>query len=82
VLRNYYGSTNDKNNAFEFTMEERRKEFLHEGLRWFDIKRLRLLVTHTRADGSTERLTRDDRKKVLQIPQAAIDIGGLKPNPR
>ena len=82
VLRIHYGSANDKNNVLQFILEERRKEFISEGLRWFDVKRNRILVSHILADGSTIRLTRDDRRKVLQIPQSAIDIGGLKPNPR
>jgi uncharacterized protein YjhX (UPF0386 family) len=51
-------------------------------LRWFDIKRFQIPVTHVLADGSTIELDADDNRQVLQIPQAAIDIGGLKPNPR
>ncbi|MGB3585530.1 MAG: RagB/SusD family nutrient uptake outer membrane protein [Tunicatimonas sp.] len=61
---------------------ERPKEFVHEGLRWFDIKRYSLPVTHTLQDGSTIALAEDDNRKVLQIPQAAQDVGGLSPNPR
>jgi hypothetical protein len=82
TLRNYYGTTNDRLNAFYFILDERRKEFMHEGLRWFDIKRFQIPVTHVLADGSTIELDADDNRQVLQIPQAAIDIGGLKPNPR
>ena len=61
---------------------ERPKEFVHEGLRWFDIKRYGLEVTHAFPDASTIMLAGDDNRKVLQIPQAAQDIGGLRPNPR
>ncbi len=82
TLRNYYGTTNDRLNAFYFILDERRKEFMHEGLRWFDIKRFQIPVTHVLADGSSIELDADDDRQVLQIPQAAIDIGGLKPNPR
>ena len=82
VLRNYYGSTDDRNNLILFILEERRKEFISEGMRWFDIKRNRILVNHLQADGSSIRLTRDDLRKIIQIPQSAIDIGGLKPNSR
>ena len=63
-------------------MEERTKEFMHEGLKWFDIKRFKIPVTHTLANGSTVTLEADDLRKVIQIPQAAIDVGGLTPNPR
>ena len=96
TLRSYYGTTNDRLNAFYFILDERRnqsdfreavfferrKEFMHEGLRWFDIKRFQIPVTHMLADGSTIELDADDDRQVLQIPQAAIDIGGLQPNPR
>lgn len=81
-LRNYYGSTNDLLNAFIYLMEERQKEFLHEGMRWFDIRRFGIPVTHVLQDGSQITLEADDNRKVLQIPQAAIDVGGLEPNPR
>ncbi len=82
TLRSYYGTTNDRLNALYFILDERRKEFMHEGLRWFDIKRFQIPVTHMLADGSTIELDADDDRQVLQIPQAAIDIGGLQPNPR
>lgn len=81
-LRAYYNSNNDQLNAFIYTMEERQKEFMHEGLRWFDIKRYKLPVEHVLQDGSTAKLEAEDNRKVLQIPKAAIDVGGLEPNPR
>ncbi len=62
-------------------LSERQKEFIHEGLRWFDIKRFDLPVTHILSDGSQVQLSQDDKRKVLQIPQAAQDIGDLDPNP-
>jgi starch-binding outer membrane protein, SusD/RagB family len=82
VLSSYYGSTNQGMNALRYVTEERRKEFMHEGLRWFDIKRFRLQVTHTEFSGNSNVLTADDPRKVLQIPQNAIDVGGLEANPR
>ncbi len=82
VLRNYYNSANDRQNALTYIVEERRKEFMHEGLRWFDIKRYHITVVHNDAGGSLFLLEADDKRKVLQIPQAAIDVGGLEPNPR
>lgn len=82
ALRGYYQSSNDQLNAFIYLLEERQKEFMHEGLRWFDIKRFQFPVTHVLADGSMTMLESQDNRKVLQIPQAAIDVGGLEPNPR
>jgi starch-binding outer membrane protein, SusD/RagB family len=82
VLRNYYGNSNDPQNALSYVVEERRKEFMHEGLRWFDIKRFYIPVAHSEPSGSVTYLESDDVRKVLQIPQTAIDVGGLEPNPR
>jgi len=82
ALRSYYDSTNDQANAFVYLLEERQKEFMHEGLRWFDIKRFDFPVVHIQQDGGVVTLSEEDNRKVLQIPQAAIDVGGLEPNPR
>jgi hypothetical protein len=81
LLQSHYGG-NGAAAALEFIQSERRKEFIHEGLRWFDIKRFKLRVQHQLEGGSSENLRTDDDRKVLQIPQAAIDVGGLKPNDR
>lgn len=80
-LRGYYGSNNDQVNAFRYLMEERQKEFMHEGMRWFDIRRFDIPVVHITQDGGVITLQAEDNRKVLQIPQSAIDVGGLEPNP-
>lgn len=80
-LRPYYQSNNDQLNAFLYVLEERQKEFMHEGMRWFDIKRFGIPVNHVTQDGGIITLQPEDNRKVLQIPQAAIDVGGLEPNP-
>jgi hypothetical protein len=72
----------DKRVVEIFLRFERRKEFIIQGLRWFDIKRLELEVTHDLIDGSIIELDDNDRRKVLQIPISAIEVGGLDPNPR
>jgi hypothetical protein len=81
MLRNWYGGSSAQA-LIAFILDERQKEFMHEGLRWFDIKRYGIRVQHELEDGSTIELDNDDDRKVLQIPQAAIDVGGLEPNPR
>lgn len=81
-LRSYYGTSNSQTATLYFIIDERQKEFMHEGLRWYDIKRYEIEVTHTLGDGSTIELDGDDDRQVLQIPQSAIDVGGLEPNPR
>ena len=88
LLREFFGVTgspfvSDQAVVLEYIYLERRKEFITQGLRWFDIKRLELPVEHVLADGfSTIRLEEDDLRKVLQIPTSAVDVGGLQPNPR
>ena len=46
------------------------------------IKRFELEVEHNQVDGSIIRLEEKDRRKVLQIPASAIEVGKLEPNPR
>jgi hypothetical protein len=82
VLRAYYNSSNNQLNALTYVLEERQKEFIHEGLRWFDIKRYGYSVRHLLQDGSIITLEATDKRKAIQIPQAAVDIGGLTPNER
>lgn len=64
--------------------ELRRREFVHEGLRWFDIRRFHLLVDRNQKNGSfllEHILKKDDPRKVMQIPNSAINQG-IMPNPR
>ena len=82
LLRAHYGTTDSQQACFLFLLDERRREFIHEGMRWFDIKRFEAPVLHVLDNGSVITLETDDERKVLQIPQSAIDVGGLEPNPR
>ncbi len=68
----------------DIILEERKVEFLDHGLRWFDIKRFNIPVTHEiplEQGGGTATLEADDLRKVFQIPPDAI-ASGLAPNPR
>ena len=56
-------------------------EFYNEGLRWYDIVRWNIPVTHTQANGIRSTLMPDDDRKVLQIPEMAT-ISGIQLNPR
>ena len=83
VIQTFTQSTDPVNALLIYIIDvERRKEFIHEGLRWFDIRRYNLPVNHTLPDGSTISLEREDNRKALQIPEAAQEIGNLQPNPR
>lgn len=87
-LRAFYGVSSspfvsDKAVVREYTIFERRKEFITQGIRWFDIKRFDIPVEHVLQDGvNTIKLDAKDLRKVLQIPTSAQQVGGLKPNPR
>ncbi|NSL87693.1 RagB/SusD family nutrient uptake outer membrane protein [Chitinophaga solisilvae] len=60
-----------KDELLEVVLLERRKELINEGLRWYDIKRLKLSVTHRLARGNTavEVLKENDLRKAIQIPR-------------
>jgi hypothetical protein len=60
----------------------KRQEYMHEGLRWFDIVRLKIPIVHTSANGKTTiSLGADDPRRLIQIPQDAV-AAGLAANPR
>ena len=66
----------------------RRIEFLHMGMRWFDVKRYGIEITRrtlstTSIDPVSEYdvLTLDDERRAIQIPSDVISAG-LTPNPR
>lgn len=89
AVRRYIGNISSINPSAsksfiqQVVQDERRREFLVQGMRWFDIKRFNIAVDHVLGDGTTVvTLKSTDLRKVLQIPQSAIDVGGLKPNPR
>jgi hypothetical protein len=65
--------------------EARRRDFIREGMRWFDIKRFNLVVEHNTLEfGKVVRknvLEKDDKRRALQIPVRASD-NGIEKNPR
>lgn len=86
-LKAFFGATNepsftDQLALLNYVLLERRKEFIIHGMRWFDIKRYGITVNHTLQNGSVVTLESDDVRKILQIPESAQEVGGLKPNDR
>ncbi len=59
----------------------KRQEFLHEGLRWFDIRRFKMPVKRKSKYPFYHALEKEDPRKLLQIPAEAVKKG-LLPNPR
>lgn len=62
-------------------LQFRRIETVHEGLRWFDIKRFGIEIKHNIVGEDDDILTKDDPRRVLQLPADVIGAGML-PNPR
>ncbi len=76
----YYG-TSSSVGVLLAILDFKRAFFMHEGMRWFDILRLHIPVTHTTAAGESIELSPDDNRRVLQLP-ALTKQAGLEPNPR
>nr|WP_320117613.1 RagB/SusD family nutrient uptake outer membrane protein [uncultured Marinifilum sp.] len=81
LIKNYYSELDTKKAMLSFVIDERRKEFVDEALRWFDIKRFSIPLTHISLDGEIINLQANDNKTAVQIPQTAIN-NGLQPNLR
>ena len=77
----FYGMTLKQLALVKTITEFRQREFLHEGLRWFDIRRFYLPVKRDSKSPWYRPLVKEDERKLLQIPAEAINRG-LKPNPR
>ncbi|OOG77604.1 RagB/SusD family nutrient uptake outer membrane protein [Flavobacterium sp. A45] len=61
--------------------ETRRRDFIHEGIRWFDVKRFNIVVEHERYNEPTIILAKDDKRRAIQIPLSA-STNGVEKNPR
>ena len=84
VLMNYYKVSDEKKAIEKLILDERKKEFWDYGLRWFDIKRFDIPITHVlpvSKGGETHELPAGDLRRAVQIPADAI-AAGLTPNPR
>jgi starch-binding outer membrane protein, SusD/RagB family len=76
----YYGQS-AANSLLLAILDFKRAFFMHEGLRWLDILRLKIPVTHTTTEGQSITLTANDPRRVLQLPVLTRQAG-LEPNPR
>ncbi|HVI46499.1 MAG TPA: RagB/SusD family nutrient uptake outer membrane protein [Chitinophaga sp.] len=81
-VTNFYKMTADPQGAvIKAILDARRAEFMQEGMRWMDMLRNKLPVTHKENDGTSLTIGADDPRRQLQIPQAA-QAYGLPANPR
>jgi starch-binding outer membrane protein, SusD/RagB family len=86
-IRKFIGAENvpsfgDQDVLLNFLFLEKRKEFITQGLRWFDAKRFGITMAHDYENGSTRELKDQDPRWVMQIPLSAQQVAGLEPNPR
>ncbi|MCW3786792.1 RagB/SusD family nutrient uptake outer membrane protein [Plebeiibacterium sediminum] len=73
-------------NLIQYVLQCRRILTIHEGLRWFDVKRygIEIVRYQVQANGGMkviDVLTKDDPRRALQIPMDVI-TAGIEPNPR
>lgn len=80
-IRNYYGTSDIRAGLIATILDFKRAEFVQEGMRWFDLQRYKMPVTHYTARGDTLVLAADDKRRLLQIPQSAT-TSGIELNPR
>jgi hypothetical protein len=64
----------------------RRIETIHDGLRWFDVKRYNIVIYRRYLDENDnvevlDTLTIDDERRAIQIPASSLSAG-MTPNPR
>lgn len=77
----FYNMTPLQTSYIKAIAETRRRDFIHEGMRWFDIKRFNIVVNHETKNKPTNVLAKDDNRRALQIPLHATNTG-VESNPR
>lgn len=81
-LNGFYKSLNLEENIIKAALDFKRREFLFEGLRWFDIARHKIVVTHrTHDEKETYVLGANSPMRLFQLP-AEVVLSGVQPNPR
>lgn len=91
--KNYVPDLHNMDMSPEFTVTEAQKPFiwcalhfrrietLHDGLRWFDLKRYGIEITHQRGTDPLRTLVWNDDRRAIQLP-VDVRIAGMTPNPR
>lgn len=80
-LRSFYGTSDIKEGLMATLLDFKKAEFVHEGMRWFDILRHNIPVVHPTVTGQTLILPPNDQRRVLQIPEE-VKLAGIEQNPR
>jgi len=77
----FYTMTPVQTSYVKAIAQARRRDFVHEGLRWLDVKRFNLVVNHATFGLPVNTLVKDDKRRALQIPLSASNYG-IEKNPR
>jgi hypothetical protein len=80
-INSAWGTSNTQLAMINTILLYKRSEFIHEGLRWFDILRYKIPVVHKTILGETITLGATDPRRVFQIPPTAKQ-SGIEQNPR
>ena len=67
--------SSDQEPIVQCILHFRRIESVFEGLRWFDIKRYGIEITHQIGSSTKDVLTWNDERSAIQIPQDVIAVG-------
>lgn len=83
---NHYAGADIRTAVVNATLDLKRIEFMHEGLRWFDVLRKGMRVEHPVADMNITGhfntvLEPNDPRRQIQLPPATV-LSGLQPNKR
>lgn len=84
-IATFYKITDPKEGLIKTILDLKRAEFIEEGIRWFDLVRHNLTVTHLILDVNGKKsfieLKPDDPRRLLQLPKP-VERAGLALNPR
>ncbi len=80
-IKNFYGNSDIQDGILQTILDFKRAEYAQEGMRWFDILRHKIVVTHTTTEGEVIELGENDLRRVLQIPETA-ELSDVDQNPR
>lgn len=80
-LLSFYNSYDLRQAIVDCVLDFKRVNFIHEGMRWFDLIRHKIGVVHRTADNRTLTLGPNDPMRLFQIPQEA-QSSGIELNPR
>ena len=71
----------DQEAVIDCVLHFRRLETIHTGLRWHDLKRYGIEITHRQGTNPVQTLIWNDDRRAIQLPQEVI-LAGMAANPR